>query len=213
MWILMNMREQNREIRQQHIIDAATNLFLEKGLYDVQMQDIADQTRIGIATLFRYFPKKELIIVAVACKMLTQFERTFFSIAANSKSAYEKIESILQYFLSFNDGDNKKIIRFREVFESYAAYRAEPLENIDQYQNVQQQMIEHLHVIIEQGKKDGSINPALDIRGALFTYINCFGKFTAKLSLSRDVAELQHDIMIAEQQRIMMDLMLQSIKP
>ncbi|WP_332645266.1 TetR/AcrR family transcriptional regulator [Lysinibacillus sp. 54212] len=209
----MRIREKNKEIRQQQIIDKATELFISKGLYDVQMQEIANLSEIGIATLFRYFPKKELLIVAVACQIMTRFERAFFTIASSSQTAFEKVEQLLNYFLSFNDEENKKIIRFREVFESYAAYRAEPLENIDRYQEVQRRMINHLLSIIEQGRIDGSINLSLDIQTALITYINCFGKFTAKLSLSEDLAELPEDITNEKQQQIMMKLILQSLKP
>ncbi len=209
----MNIRGKNRERRQFQIIHAAEKLFTEKGIYDVQMQEIAFAADVGIATLFRYFPKKELIIVAVACQVMEQFEKTFARIAKKNGSAYEKIEELLRHFLTFDDKENNQLIRFRECFESYASFRAEPLENIEQYYEVQRSMIRHLMTIIHQGKVDGSINSSVDIKSTLFTYINCFGKFTAKLAIHEDFAEVPEGITTAIQQQLVMELFLQTIKP
>lgn len=209
----MNIRVQNKERRQLQIIEAAAKIFIEKGLYDVQMQEISDAADVGIATLFRYFPKKELIIVAVACQVMEHFEQAFANTAKKSLSAYEKIEELLRYFLTFGDEENNSLIRFRESFESYASFRAEPLENIEQYYEVQQLMISHLMTIIEQGKVDGSINSSVDIKSTLFTFINCFGKFTAKLVIHEDFAEVPEGITTTMQQQLIMELFLNTIKP
>ena len=209
----MNIRVQNKERRQLQIIKAAEKLFIEKGLYDVQMQEIADVAGVGIATLFRYFAKRELIIVAVACQVMEQFEKAFENISNKPLSAFDKIEELLRYFLTFAHGENYQLIRFRDCFESYASFRAEPLENIEQYFDVQKSMINHLMTIIEQGKVDGSINSSIDIKSSLFTYINCFGKFTAKLAIHEDFAEVPEGITTSIQQQLIMELFLKTIKP
>ncbi|MFN3633241.1 helix-turn-helix domain-containing protein, partial [Exiguobacterium profundum] len=66
----MSKRQQNKEERVQLIIQEAERLFIENGFEKVQMQDIADAAGIGVATLFRYFPKKDQLIVAAAVKNL-----------------------------------------------------------------------------------------------------------------------------------------------
>ena len=60
----MSKREQQKQQRRQNIIDIAKELFLEQGVQTVQMQDVATAAGIGIATLFRYFPKKEYLMIA-----------------------------------------------------------------------------------------------------------------------------------------------------
>lgn len=54
----MGLRETNKERRRAGIIKTAEELFVQKGFSSVHMQEIADAESIGIATLFRYFPKK-----------------------------------------------------------------------------------------------------------------------------------------------------------
>ena len=60
----MSKREQQKQQRRQNIIDIAKDLFLEQGVPTVQMQDVANAAGVGIATLFRYFPKKEYLVIA-----------------------------------------------------------------------------------------------------------------------------------------------------
>lgn len=62
----MNKRQQNKEERLNWIIHQAEVLFLKDGFKRVQMQDIADASGIGVATLFRYFSRKDQLIVATA---------------------------------------------------------------------------------------------------------------------------------------------------
>ena len=75
----LSVRELNKSTRYQHIVSAAQRLFLKLGLDSVQMQDVANEAEVGIATVFRYFPKKDKLIVAVAIqnleRILPAFER------------------------------------------------------------------------------------------------------------------------------------------
>jgi AcrR family transcriptional regulator len=52
------------ERNRQRIVDAAQHVFAEKGL-DVPLEDIAGQAGVGIATLYRRFPTREELVVAV----------------------------------------------------------------------------------------------------------------------------------------------------
>ena len=49
----MNKREQMKQQRREQIILAAKQLFLQHGIEDVQLQDVANEVGIGIATLYR----------------------------------------------------------------------------------------------------------------------------------------------------------------
>lgn len=62
--IVQDLSESQRE-RRQGIIDAATAL-AQKGGYDaVQMRDVADHADVALGTLYRYFPSKTHLLIAV----------------------------------------------------------------------------------------------------------------------------------------------------
>jgi AcrR family transcriptional regulator len=52
------------------ILDAAEKLFLEKGLENTSMKDIADEAGVTRMTLYRYFPDRDPIAFEIAVRML-----------------------------------------------------------------------------------------------------------------------------------------------
>ena len=68
----MSKQLANKERRHKAIVDAAEKLLIESSWDSVQMQDIAKEAEVGVATLFRYFPKKQTLIIAVANQILTE---------------------------------------------------------------------------------------------------------------------------------------------
>src|SRR3546814_18412471 len=53
-----------REARRSRILAAATTLFANRGLADVQMDDVARLAGLGKSTLYRYFPAMEELFLA-----------------------------------------------------------------------------------------------------------------------------------------------------
>lgn len=86
----MSKRQQNKEERMNRIIKQAEVLFLQDGFERVQMQDIADASELGVATLFRYFPKKDQLIVAAAVRNLAPTLDAFKELTSRPGNAYSR---------------------------------------------------------------------------------------------------------------------------
>ena len=207
----LNTREKNKKKRTKQIILAAEELFSEKGLYDVQMQDIATKANVGIATLFRYFPKKENLIVEVAVFVLSKFQDDLQKIAGSEKSAYEKLEQLFDYFLEIANGPARKVTLFREAFEGYSSYRNEPLDNIDDYLKIQEELSREIFKIITQGLVDGSIRSDINMELALVSLTNCFGIFSTKITLHEEVT-FPSGITAVAQQQFLKEMILRYIR-
>ncbi|MEK3980076.1 TetR/AcrR family transcriptional regulator [Psychrobacillus sp. FSL K6-2836] len=207
----LSVREQNKSTRYQHIVSAAERLFLELGLDSVQMQDVAKEAEVGIATVFRYFPKKDKLIVAVAIQNLERILPAFTKIASSPKTAYERLEDVLNYLLEDQDESNSS--KFREAFESYASFTKEPLPDIEDYIEIQKQISNSLIPIIEDGKTDGSIRTDLSIKETLITIINTFGTFVNNVVLKAPISFLEEDIDPLIQRRVLKDILLSYVRP
>ncbi|WP_277587041.1 TetR/AcrR family transcriptional regulator [Psychrobacillus antarcticus] len=207
----LSVREKNKSTRYQHIISAAERLFLELGLDSVQMQDIANEAEIGIATVFRYFPKKDKLIVAVAIKNLERILPAFEQIASAPKTAYARLEDVLTYLLE--DPDESNSSKFREAFVSYASFKKESLPDIEDYIEIQKKINNSLISIIEDGKTDGSIRTDLRIKETLITIINTFGSFVNNVVLKAPISFLEEDIDPLIQQRVLKEILLSYIRP
>ncbi|MDR0848191.1 MAG: TetR/AcrR family transcriptional regulator [Propionibacteriaceae bacterium] len=60
----MGLREKKADRTRRLLIDVAVELFFEYGFDQVTMEQIAEQAEIGTSTLYRYFPSKDLLLLA-----------------------------------------------------------------------------------------------------------------------------------------------------
>lgn len=207
----LSKRLQNKEERIQLIIQEAERLFIENGVEKVQMQDIADAAGIGVATLFRYFPKKDQLIVAAAVKNLQPTLERFEQFMHGEGNAYERLEIILNHFFEMQL-ERTNHARFREAFESYASLVASPLPGIETYIDVQRQIMQTLEPLIEDGKRDGSFRSDIDVKVTVVTIINTFGTFGNNIMLKSHISYLEDDIEPAVQLRALKEMFLTSIR-
>lgn len=78
-------------------------MFLEQGIEHVKMSDIALQTGVGVATLYRYFGTKTGIAVAAMTKLWRdlreKFSGVFDSEVFRSQTGYKQVYDLLRMYL------------------------------------------------------------------------------------------------------------------
>ncbi len=205
------LREKKKNARYRSIVNKAEQLFLDKGLDHVQMQDIADADGIGIATLFRYFPKKDKLIVAVAVANLEKNIETYKELAGSNQTAYERLEQVLDFLTK--DDQLQSAVKFREAFESYASFAKSPLDDIQDYIDTQKEIARIFMSIIDDGRTDGSIRTNIPVKETLITIINAYGTFGNNIALKSPISYLEDDIAPANQRRILKEMLLTYIRP
>lgn len=205
---MKSKRQENKELQRQKIIAAAKACFNECGLSDVQMKDVAARADVGVATVFRYFPKKDELIVAVATQSLDTTEEEFRRIVALPLSAFERLEMLLDTLLGSQQADSYQAGRFREAFESYASFQTAPLPGIEDYLNRQNDIMTSLAPLIEAGQEDGSIRRDIPAKPLLITIINSYASFINNVALKSSISYLDEDIQPSTQQQVLKKIFL-----
>lgn len=207
-----NELQRGKQNRIQLVIEAAEEVFKERGIDQTTMQNIADRACVGVATVFRFFPKKEKLVVAVATRNLETVLHTFHTIAEMKVSCYEKISLLFDDFITLLNSDDSSNVKLLENFESYAAYYKEPIEDIDIFNKIYRQISDVFSTIIQQGMEDGSIRNDIPVDKVLTTVINTFGNFARKLSLQKNILTVEPDLDPKEQLLILKDILLSYLK-
>ncbi|MCR4911712.1 MAG: TetR/AcrR family transcriptional regulator [Bacilli bacterium] len=105
-----------QEVKENFIIDVATNLFFTRSISSVTIKDIAEEAGVGEMTIYRYFKKKHNIVLAVAMKLQQQVA-AFFDLSKGS-TGFEKLSifynSYLKIFMS-----SPMHYRFINEFDAY----------------------------------------------------------------------------------------------
>lgn len=210
----MGLRETNKERRRAGIIKTAEELFVQKGFSSVHMQEIADAESIGIATLFRYFPKKEQLILAVAISIMESEADAFKNIVNQpEKTAYEKIENCFGYMIDAHKNTAANNSKFNDAFLVYVDNMTGLLEDMRPYFIARKEIVEHFLQLIEQGKRDCSIHPERCTRENLLPILNNFGIYTQKLAVSQQLVNISGDMTPSHQLKIVSDIYLDYLKP
>jgi len=193
-----NIKNQKKE----DVIGAALKVFCEQGIDNTKMTDIAEQAKIGIASLYRYFKTKPDIAVEAACRLWQEEIKTIneFSSAKVQRAATgkEQVESILQLFLELYYY-HKEFLKFLDEFDRYIVKEQVPLENLKEYEKSIIDLKTVMITAIERGRRDGSIRKDFDAEKYYFSTTHALMTLCQKLVLRGKLLE-SDDIIQGEQQ-------------
>lgn len=65
---MSGLRERKKEQRERRILDAALDLFRNKGFADTSIEQIAERAEVGVGTLYNYFHSKNELLVAMIAR-------------------------------------------------------------------------------------------------------------------------------------------------
>lgn len=157
------------------MLAAANKLFTEYGFEKTTMQKIADEAGVGVATVFRYFPKKELLIMEVIKEVIEEMVPRFEAIAQSQQSGYKKLDAILDAYIDYIFSANREAIILLESFEYYIAYNPMEESSTEEIYQTYTKIGRIVNQSIQDGVQDGSISlgPAEQINAT--TILNLFG--------------------------------------
>jgi AcrR family transcriptional regulator len=90
--------EAHRHEVREAILDTAAALATEHGLLSVTMSQIAEETGIGRATLYKYFPDVEAILLAWHERRITGHLQHLSEVRAQAGDARERLQEVLEAY-------------------------------------------------------------------------------------------------------------------
>jgi Transcriptional regulator len=158
------------------ILDAAYNLFIEKGYMDSKIIDIADAAGIGKGTVYEYFESKDAIFFELFKTKVEAGYESLFELPGKEISCESKIKEYLNVEL-----DSISKYTFNKNFLSDLMLKSDAFKNpelIEAIHELVKKKFMILFQIIEDGiakKEFRSINPSLaaaSLMGAINFYIS-----------------------------------------
>ena len=209
----MSTRELSKMKRREAILEKAEMLFLQKGIDNTTMDEIANKAGIGIATLFRYFPKKELIIQTVATNKITILLNALEDIEKNSSTCMDMMTQVMDFFIEQMSVQNGSLPKLLDNFVNYKAVSKDKLGNMDMYNQVRGDISNFFVDMIMKKKDDGSIRQDMSTIEVLSTILSNFSVFTFKLSLKGNENLPAPELTSEEQLIIMKNVFLDYLRP
>jgi AcrR family transcriptional regulator len=166
-------KEREKAERRKTIMNCAKELIVLHGVEGVSMGDIALKAELSKATLYLYFPSKEMLfneICEEAAKAFIEYSRPWIEAEV---SAVERLKSFWLSYLRLFGSSCDMIIIFKVRRFMNPGFPFIPLEEQSgsHYTHIFFDMIKKM---IDQGKDEGIFEPALDSVMVTRTFLSLF---------------------------------------
>jgi AcrR family transcriptional regulator len=163
---IQSKREANKTHKKALFIDAAERLFLQNGFENTSIDEIAKEAGMTKRTLYQYFINKEDLFYAVTLKGAKILLSSYEEAMEHGSTTLEKIRLGNKAYLKFY----KNYIGMFKLMNYSPANRqnSEASPHFSEIQVLDGLRMKYYLDFIVEGKKDGSINPNLDMKKAVF---------------------------------------------
>ena len=154
-------REREREQRRADILDAAEKLFVEKGVANTTMDEVAETAEFSKGTLYLYFKNRDDIFFGVNLRALTILKTLFGEAIKTDGNGLCKVQAIGKAYYRFSQ-------EYPNYFGIFMSFDPEKLDITDPESNgfhchrCSEEVMSIVAEAVEIGIKDGSIRPELD---------------------------------------------------
>ena len=171
------------------LVDMATDLFMSRSIQEVTIRDIAISAQVGEATIYRYFGKKQELVVQAAMKLQGIVSKDYFRLD-EKLNGFQKLEAFYLSYLNIFD-NHRDFYKFLSEFDSYMS--VENKDVLNPYENAIDQYKSAFMNAYKQGLKDGSVKEQENIELFYFSTTHSILELCKKLALK---AVLNQDLAI-----------------
>ena len=189
------------------LVDMATDLFMSRSIQEVTIRDIAVSAQVGEATIYRYFGKKQELVVQSAMKLQSIVSSGYFKLD-DKLNGYQKLEAFYLSYLNIFD-QHRNFYKFLSEFDAYMS--TENKDVLNPYEDAIDQYKSAFMKAYEQGLKDGSVKEQENIDLFYFSTTHAILELCKKLALK---AVLNQDLAIEKlgEVRCFISIVLSSLK-
>lgn len=153
-------RQQNaKEMRRKVIIDTAFQIFVEKKIEPVSMGEIAEAAGVGRATLFRYYPNKLELVIAVCAAKWKEYldeldaKRPLSSIG--DIPAIDRFTFTLDSYIAMYQ-NHKELLQYNDNFNHYVTHEGVKEEQLEEFYASLYSVNTRLEWMYEKAKEDST---------------------------------------------------------
>lgn len=159
--IIQNVKNERIDIA----IAAAAQLYLDVGIADTKMTDIAEEAQLGVASLYRYFGTKQLFTVKVGSYIWKQKLRELENIYAGKdyekKTGIEQVEALMNVFPILLE-DHASFLRFLSEFDAFVVRERLTAGDLAEYEQSVLGVMPLMENAVAKGIADGTIRSGIN---------------------------------------------------
>ncbi|SFG74540.1 TetR/AcrR family transcriptional regulator [Oribacterium sp. WCC10] len=141
-------------------IEKAYELFSKSNIESVSLQDIAEATDYGIATLYRYFVNKPTLVIETASwkwqQIMNENKERRPSKDFSGMTAADILEFYLDSFITLYK-EYPDVLRFNQFFNIYIRSENVSTDSVDNYHLFMSELADRFHLIYVKAGQDHTV--------------------------------------------------------
>ena len=179
--------------RREKLLEIGFQMFAERSIEGVKLQEIADASGVGIATLYRYFENKPNMVIEIGTRKWQEYyievEEEFAKLGMENSTAAEELEFFLDCFIRLYI-HHKDILRFNKNFDSYVIHEGCTEEQMRPYNEAVTVFAEKFHRLFSKVKEDDTLAVRVSEKkmfvNTMYIMLSVAGKYAEGLVYPRD---------------------------
>lgn len=163
--VVDNVSLETGDARDDRAVITAAGLFLRSGIANVKMTDIARESRMGVATLYRHFSTKSRIAIAAGTLMWRRLNGSVKDVVESDDflvlNGISRLEALLQVYIEMYVA-HPNFVRFLDEFDHMVLSEKIPEGDLEDYGRE----VDSFYTVFDDayllGRQDGSIKRAVE---------------------------------------------------
>ncbi len=150
--------------KKQQLLETGFCLFSEKGIDAVIFPEIAEKSGVSRTSLYRYYPLKIDLVIAIGTWKWAEFMSEYrSSLTREQITRMTAAEHLHWYMDAFIDlyRNHRDILRFNYYFNSFVHSEKPAQEKMQPYMNVIEGLRSSFHEMYAKGMQDKTLNPEI----------------------------------------------------
>lgn len=164
-----SLKEKQRKEREQLILQAAEDVFQEKGYYDASMDDIAARVGIAKGTIYSHFPGKEELVLAIFERDMRKFLNSVDGVIDAEPTPSAKLEALLRFIYA---GLNSKLTGLLSSMYNGVDLKRMIVEKGSCVHELWAYQVTRITQLLEEGKALGEFDVAIPTKIMLFAFLS-----------------------------------------
>jgi len=154
------LTDQRKEERIQQILDAAKNVFTQKGYGGASLKDIIEETGMSRGWIYLYYQTKEEIFEALLDNQDIEYEKNLQQLKATSSSIWEVIQKLYANQLHNLETEGGELV---PAFYEYFLVGWRDTSRSELLQKRYQKGIERFEKLLQEGVHNGEFTPSMNL--------------------------------------------------
>ena len=155
-------------LRRRKMLKIGFDLFSKNTIESVSMQQIANACGLGIATLYRYFPRKQEFVMAVSSACWQNIKEEFAALTEREKILEKGFDELLDFFLDcfiYLYDHHRDLLCFNYDFNRYVPTVEIEKESMKVHLGVITAFREGFNAVYSKGVTEGRLKSGVTVDG------------------------------------------------